>query len=81
MLQELPHFKPWKKYDTSAAAVEANLKAAREEWADVLHHFLNITLALGMSADDLCDLYSKKQKINYDRQADKANYKPCVGGD
>lgn len=81
MLQELPYFKPWKKYDTAAPIVEANLKAAREEWADVLHHFLNITLALGMNADDLCKLYEDKQKVNYARQADTANYKPCVGGD
>ncbi len=80
MLQELPYFKPWKKYSYYAHDTQFSFDCARTEWADVLHHFLNITIALGMDANMLLESYEKKNSINHLRQQDKDNYKPCVGG-
>ena len=80
MLQELPYFKPWKKYSDNSYDLKCMQKYACDEWADVLHHFLNITIALGMSADDLQTAYVSKLAVNKIRQQDKDSYKPCVGG-
>jgi dimeric dUTPase (all-alpha-NTP-PPase superfamily) len=38
------------------------------EYADMLHFFVNIGLALGITGDDLEKLYVTKNKENFDRQ-------------
>lgn len=78
MLRELPYFKPWKTYNPDISAVM--FRNAWDEWADVVHFFVNISLALGISAEDLTDLYFQKNKLNHKRQQNKALYKKCVGG-
>lgn len=55
-------FKWWKN---SADIDEAKLK---EEIVDVLHFFLGMCIDAGMTADELFDIYLKKNKQNYDRQ-------------
>ncbi|MBD5132733.1 MAG: dUTPase [Clostridiales bacterium] len=44
---------------------EAKLK---EEIVDVLHFFLGMCIDAGMTADELFDIYLKKNQENYDRQ-------------
>jgi len=39
----------------------------REELIDVLHFWFNIAEALGMTADDIYDVYMKKNAVNFDR--------------
>lgn len=78
MLQELPYFKAWKKYSTSDEANAVAFAKARAEWIDVLHFFLNISIALGFTADEMFAMYCNKNGINYDRQKDTTNYKKCM---
>jgi len=40
----------------------------KEEIVDVLHFFLGMCIDSGMTADELFDIYMKKNKENYDRQ-------------
>ena len=40
----------------------------KEEIVDVLHFFLGMCIDSGMTADELFDIYLKKNKENYDRQ-------------
>ncbi|MCM1367804.1 MAG: dUTPase [Roseburia sp.] len=42
--------------------------ALKEEIVDVLHFFLGMCIDSGMTADELFDIYLKKNKENYDRQ-------------
>lgn len=72
MLAEIPYFKSWKKYHEGNDYV-----AAKKEFVDVLHFFLNIALALGFTSNELFDAYMEKHKENYERQA-STNYKKCV---
>lgn len=55
-------YKWWKN---AADIDDAKLK---EEIVDVLHFFLGMCIDAGMSADELFDIYMKKNKENYDRQ-------------
>lgn len=80
MLQELPYFKKWKKYAIDNDTCDDMLEKAQQEWADVTHFFLNISLALGFTPCMLLDMYATKNKTNHNRQKDTDNYKPCTGG-
>lgn len=71
MLKELPHFKPWKKYP------EPDYSKVYEEFADVVHFFANIAIALGLSSDRILEMYMDKHNINEERQLDTNNYKKC----
>ncbi len=53
----------WWKNDSEID--DAKLK---EEIVDVLHFFLGMAIDSGMTADELFDIYLKKNKENYDRQ-------------
>lgn len=77
MLQEVPFFKPWKKYSD----VEANYSAwerARHEYVDVLHFFLAVGLALGFTPIRLYMMYLDKMNVNLQRQTDVNNYKKAI---
>lgn len=64
--REMPYGKPWKKYDNFDMELHAeNLK---EELVDVFHFFMNVMMAAGMEAEDLFEIYCKKNAINHDRQ-------------
>ena len=78
MLTELPFLKSWKQYRYYPEVMTTQYNKMRAEWIDVLHFFLNITLALGFDADDLFEAYDEKQSLNFFRQEDTENYKKCV---
>jgi hypothetical protein len=78
MMRELPYFKSWKKYSESEEAQAWMLAKARSEWVDVLHFFLNITIALGFTPEELYVMFFMKNHVNYERQEDTANYKKCM---
>ena len=59
---EEAQYKWWKNY---GEIDDAKLK---EEIVDVLHFFLGMCIDAGMSADELFEIYLKKNKENYDRQ-------------
>jgi dimeric dUTPase (all-alpha-NTP-PPase superfamily) len=80
MLQELPFFKSWKKYSTDEETTQIAYAKARKEWIDVLHFFLNVTLGLGFTPEELYVMYQEKHDENYRRQQDRNNYKKCVEG-
>ena len=79
MLQELPFFKSWKVYPENDQAIADKFRAAQQEWADVTHFFLNVSLALGFDAEYLTWLFLDKNAINHRRQHD-VGYKKCIGG-
>lgn len=60
-LRELP-WKPWKKHQ------ETNLEAFREELVDAWHFLINLTLASGMSPQELYERFTKKNHVNHERQ-------------
>ena len=59
---EEAQYKWWKNYGDID---DAKLK---EEIVDVLHFFLGMCIDAGLTADELFDIYIKKNKENYDRQ-------------
>lgn len=59
---EEAHYKWWKN------PTEINDAALKEEIVDVLHFFLGMCIDSGMTADELFEIYLKKNKENYDRQ-------------
>lgn len=80
MMQELPYFKSWKQYTGNTGELVAMFRKAQAEWADVMHFFLNVTLALGLNANDLYVDYMQKHSTNHDRQKNTEIYKKCVDG-
>lgn len=78
MLAELPFFKSWKKYNDNVDDFAYMFKKAEAEWIDVLHFFLNISIALGFDANYMFEAYIDKNAVNYNRQNDTETYKPCV---
>ena len=68
-LYELPFFKPWKDYSnmTDLDQIAAAGKA-QAEMIDMWHFFMNMMLALGLTADKMYVAYKEKNQENYDRQ-------------
>lgn len=64
-LAELTDSVPWKwwakyqKYDKQNAQVEV---------VDLFHFLISLALVLGLSADDVYNLYMQKNKVNWQRQ-------------
>lgn len=69
MLYEVPFFKHWKDYSrmTNSEIEEAYYKA-KEELIDSWHFFMNLMIALNMSADEMLQMYLEKNKENIRRQ-------------
>ncbi len=76
MLHEVKGYKEWKRYDYADEDTNtiADMKAT-EELVDAFHFFMNIALALGITADDLLSGYATKQQINEERLLNTAEYK------
>lgn len=68
MMRELQFFKDWKQYDWDDDVVQQKWQAAREEFVDVVHFFINIALALDLSPEELTKEYLAKNHINHVRQ-------------
>ena len=79
-LQEIPFFKPWKRYDKDAESYKNQVMwaMARKEFVDALHFFLCVAIGLGFTRDELYAMYCDKNAVNYDRQKDQATYKPSA---
>ena len=56
------NFKWWKN------PKELDYAAIKEELVDILHFFVSMCLKVGMDADELCRLYTAKNRENFDRQ-------------
>lgn len=56
---------PWKWWAKYQAFDEQN---ARVEVVDLFHFLISIAQVLGMSADDVYEAYTKKNKVNHNRQ-------------
>lgn len=75
MLHEIPFFKPWKRYSDKPDDNYVKWAAARKEFVDMFHFFLNIALALGFTAEELYEMYGLKMQENYARQENTSEYK------
>ena len=49
-----------------------NEKAIKEEIIDILHFFTGMCLRMGMTSQDVFDIYMEKNKENFDRQYGKS---------
>lgn len=78
VLREIPFFKAWKRYSKYPEENGYKWAAARKEFVDALHFFLNVAIALGFTAEELFEMYCIKNNINYERQKDQSSYKPCA---
>lgn len=64
-LAELTDSVPWKWW---AKYQEYDKQNARVEVVDLFHFLISLALVLGMSADDVHNLYMQKNKVNFERQ-------------
>jgi len=64
-LSELIDSMPWKWWAKYQSFDEQN---ARVEVVDMLHFLVSIAQCLGMSAEDMYDIYLQKNKVNFERQ-------------
>jgi len=56
---------PWKWW---AKYQQFDIQNARVEVVDLFHFLVSLAQVLGMSADDIYQAYSKKNKVNHERQ-------------
>ncbi len=67
-------WKYWKKDNAMAAKMTVNdlTKADKlelyYEWIDGLHFYMNFAIAIGMTSEDIVNLYMAKNSENHDRQ-------------
>lgn len=59
---ECTKWKPWKKSSIN------NIPELQKEVIDLWHFVINLTLASGLNANDLFNMYIEKNKINIDKQ-------------
>lgn len=59
---------PWKPWTTNAAPINKDL--FMKEMVDVWCFFMNLMLAVDMTPEELYELYTKKIKVNAQRQLD-----------
>jgi dimeric dUTPase (all-alpha-NTP-PPase superfamily) len=64
-IAELVDSVPWKWW---AKYQEFDKQNARVEIVDLFHFLISSAQVLGMSADDVFELYTKKHQVNQDRQ-------------
>lgn len=65
------NFKWWKN------AKPVQPERVKEELVDILHFFVSMCIKTGMDANELCERYLQKNKVNFDRQkglTDKEGY-------
>lgn len=64
-LAELTDSVPWKWW---AKYQEFDKHNAKIEVVDLFHFIISLAMVLGMSAEDVHDVYMQKNKVNFDRQ-------------
>ena len=68
-LYELPYFKPWKDYsNVTEDEVVEGLKSYKKEMVDAFHFFMNMLLAIDVTAEEFEALYMEKNAENFERQ-------------
>ncbi len=65
-IAELTDSVPWKWWAKYQKLDEQN---ARVEVVDLFHFLISLAQVLGMSADDVYEIYLKKNEVNFQRQA------------
>ena len=58
----------WKPWTTGPRTV--NVENYKKEMVDLFHFFMNLMLAVDMTADELYDMYRFKRQVNIKRQED-----------
>ena len=66
MFEALQHLKNWKPHRTTEVK-DFNRDEFLEEVVDAFNYFFSLLVLTGVSADELFDAYSKKDKIIHDR--------------
>jgi len=67
-------WKYWKKDNVKAMSMhvedlsEADRLELYYEWIDGLHFYMNFAISIGMTAEDIVNLYMAKNAENHDRQ-------------
>jgi len=61
-LRETP-FKPWKKQQ------RLKVEEFKEELIDAWHFLINLSLASGMNAAEVCARFKRKNEVNHERQS------------
>lgn len=56
------NFKWWKNKK------ELDIKAIKEEMVDILHFLVGMSVNVGMTSDEMFEIYYSKNKENFDRQ-------------
>ncbi len=78
-LEELRNCTYWKHWQKEAREGKRyqihDLKEAKKEVIDLLHFFISIALWTGMGAEEMYEMYVKKNKINFKRQENDYSYK------
>ena len=64
-IAELTDSVPWKWW---ASYQQFDHQNARVEIVDLFHFLISAAQVMGMSAEDVFDLYMQKNKVNHDRQ-------------
>lgn len=71
MLYEIPFIKHWKDYSKmNAVEILVAFDKAKDELIDAWHFFMNLSLGLGMEAEEFHARYMLKHKENIRRQDD-----------
>jgi len=67
---ETVEWKPWKQKRQTGIGVEKN-ESLRKEIIDIWHFLINLTMASGMDAENVLEMFKAKNKINMKRQEEK----------
>ena len=71
MLYEIPFFKHWKDYSSmTPEEIAEAFDKAKNELIDAWHFFMNLSIGLGMDAEEFYQRYLDKHKENIRRQDD-----------
>ena len=69
MLYEIPFFKHWKSYSSmTPEEIAEAFDKAKNELIDAWHFFMNLSIGLGMDAEEFYQRYLDKHKENIRRQ-------------
>lgn len=68
LMDELGEFLHETNYKWWKAPKETNSANIKEELIDVLHFYLGLCIDVGLTSDELFEIYSRKNKENFDRQ-------------
>ena len=73
LLRESPFHKSWKDYSNyTEEQFDHQETLMKEEAVDALHFLTNLFLALGMTEEEVLQMYKEKNKLNYKRQEDSS---------